>query len=1367
MRAVCSPRAIYSLACSMLLLAIATPGLAQLQADLVVQQGQGWLSAVTFSPDGKQLLTAGDDTAILWDVATGYEIRVFYGHADRVSAAVFSPSGKEIATGSEDGTVRIWDVASGKEVRQMPGHDYEPALSVSYSPDGRTIAAGYSINHVREWDAATGQQLLAFNTTQEPSLKGVVQLLAAVAFSPDGKDLLTATNNTAQLWDARTGKELRRFVGHTYPIRCVAFSPDGTRVLTGSSDPIARLWNRATGQQIRQFDTAERGERNEVAKIGFSPDGHSVLTGTNQGKTFAWDATTGQKLMEIPKKKPVEQWEPPKGATQEEMVRMFLQRRQQKLLDNIGDIPNSPHFEIAGIAFSPDGRQVAIADRSKSSNKGVWIYDSQTGEEVRALLGNAMEFAPHALPLAFSRDGSHMWTNGPVDWDLTTGVPDFLRDVKGPQNPIAISGDGSKIALALDTSLFLFNLTTHREILQFTPDEGPVQQSEFLGQVTKQPKYPMQKINKLEFSPDGRELMTMGEDEISGDEVRVWDVGSGRESGRCAVPKTKQGEAHTESNAVLFSPDSTKLIQASADKFIHVRNAATCADLATLELRDVPARQGNPNDWNLIGYNFRTRLEPMAMAFSPSGRQILISTEDGTLRLMDVASWRPAWKFSNGGSRPITQMVYSADGRRVVTATMNRLVVLDALSGHEVSRTPDALPQVNGLAIAPDGRHLVSSHQDGTIRFWTMSNDHLQLAATLITAADNHWVVADPAGRFDTDLLDDNKLLHWVVSDEPVRPLPLEMFMRQYYTPKLLPLLLSGAALPALPNVAQLRRVQPEVKIVSATPSRSQPGRVDLVVRARRIVDGQRQDSGLQDLRVFRNGQLVRYLEGPQKDGDFRIDGVALPLGRTQVTFTAYAFSNALIKSTTASLDYSYQPATKAAPRGFLLQIGENHYQATGCELQFSANDANRMSDVLAEKLKARGLKVVAQKLTSTDQHSGATRQQIQNALAEIAAKATPDDVFVMSFSGHGYTSPEGEFYILPSDIQGSCRQVTPALLKGAISSDELASWLRPIDANEMTLILDSCYSAESVEANGFKPGPMGSRGLGQLAYDKRIRILTASQSDQTAGEDARLGQGILSYVLSQEGLVEGKADWSPADGKIMMAEWLNFAVHEVPQLDVSRVDKSTGGGRGSARVVNSARVSMPRQVPAVFDFSKDEFVLNENPMREQSPSGDPNVQVPVPPGRIPRPGANAAPTAGSIEPEIQTSQAIVLTHSQPVAQRVAPITAPGMRQMAYNVFTIDTRDFVEGGVLDIELQVAGNSQTDGSFDLFPGNAAIPTQGRAPRTLVGRYDVRRGTSTRMEYRFAPGQVFAFGLEGNWFSPRGATGTVRFRVSVHR
>jgi uncharacterized caspase-like protein len=171
-----------------------------------------------------------------------------------------------------------------------------------------------------------------------------------------------------------------------------------------------------------------------------------------------------------------------------------------------------------------------------------------------------------------------------------------------------------------------------------------------------------------------------------------------------------------------------------------------------------------------------------------------------------------------------------------------------------------------------------------------------------------------------------------------------------------------------------------------------------------------------------------------------------------------------------------------AKPHAYLLQIGVNHYQAKGCELHGSATDAEELSRVLSERLTSRGLDVKAVRLVSTDTENGATKQQIQDALKAIAATATPDDVFFLSFSGHGYGDKEGQFYILPADIQGSCSGVDEKLLKSAISADELAEWLRLIDAGEMTFVLDSCDSASSVEANDFKPGPMGSRGLGQLA---------------------------------------------------------------------------------------------------------------------------------------------------------------------------------------------------------------------------------------------------------------------------------------------
>jgi hypothetical protein len=150
-----------------------------------------------------------------------------------------------------------------------------------------------------------------------------------------------------------------------------------------------------------------------------------------------------------------------------------------------------------------------------------------------------------------------------------------------------------------------------------------------------------------------------------------------------------------------------------------------------------------------------------------------------------------------------------------------------------------------------------------------------------------------------------------------------------------------------------------------------------------------------------------------------------------------------------------------------------------------------------------------------------------------------------------------------------------------------------------MTFVLDSCQSASSVEANDFKPGPMGSRGLGQLAFDKRMRILAASQGNQEAKETNLLSgaggienhekiRGLLSFALTDEGLLAHKADWNPKDGKIKVGEWLRYAADAVPKGLIA------GKGRGFDDEVELGTVGAA-QTPAVFDFSKkDSFVLEE-----------------------------------------------------------------------------------------------------------------------------------------------------------------------------
>lgn len=142
-------------------------------------------------------------------------------------------------------------------------------------------------------------------------------------------------------------------------------------------------------------------------------------------------------------------------------------------------------------------------------------------------------------------------------------------------------------------------------------------------------------------------------------------------------------------------------------------------------------------------------------------------------------------------------------------------------------------------------------------------------------------------------------------------------------------------------------------------------------------------------------------------------------------------------------------------------------------------------------------------------------------------------------------------------------------------------------------------------------------------------------------------------------------------------------------------------------------------------------------------------------------------PPAPTPAPSKFDERTLRLTRTNPSATRMATITAPGNGLQNHNIFHIDTRDFAEGGTLVIDIGISRSSATDGSFDLFPDNVPIPLQGDPTGTLIGSYNVPRGSSTRLEYRFGRGQVFALNLEGNWFSPKGATGPVQFRATVRK
>jgi len=367
--------------------------------------------------------------------------------------------------------------------------------------------------------------------------------------------------------------------------------------------------------------------------------------------------------------------------------------------------------------------------------------------------------------------------------------------------------------------------------------------------------------------------------------------------------------------------------------------------------------------------------------------------------------------------------------------------------------------------------------------------------------------------------------------------------------------------------------------------------------------------------------------------------GIRVPrlAGKDKVEFSAYAFNVDRVKSETAKWTYELPKGLKPRqPRAYIVTIGVNAFEDKAWDLNYAANDARQSGSELKKRLEAvlapdgskQYEKVVWVPLISDATKEGlgkarqftvsqANKKQIEAVLKTLAGQAAdtqalsgiesagqlrrvnPEDLVIIVMSTHGMVDERGSFYFLPADIGREflpSRAADPAtkarMLAQAVSNDELAQWLRGLDAVDQVMIIDACHSAASVQNAEFKPGPMGSRGLGQLAYDKGMRILAATQVQQQAvdGTDATK-MGLLIYALIEDGLRAGKADSAPKDGRIMLSEWLNYASQRVPSVFQGIHDGTIKGTRGTVEYSPDSKTDAAQraslQQPSLFDFAR------------------------------------------------------------------------------------------------------------------------------------------------------------------------------------
>jgi len=1008
------------------------------------------------------------------------------GHILSLTSVAFSPNGKYVLTGSIDNTAKLWDL-TGREMQTFKGHT-DQVLSVAFSPDGNFVLTGSADNTAKLWDLS-GSEIQTF--------KGHVSAIHSVAFSPvtpedpkGGKYVLTGSADyTAKLWDF-SGQETLTFLGHTLPIMSVVFAPNGKQVLTGSQDGKAKLWD-LSGNEIQSFK-----HKADVLSVAFSPDGNFILTGCKDKIARLWNVS-GKEIQEF------------KGHG-ELVSSVAFSPDGKRILTGSGDNPyNQPSedrtaklwdlngreiqtftghdFDVRSVAFSPvspddpTGGKYVLTGSADATAK---LWDL-SGREIRSFIGHSATI----MQVAFSPGGKDVligsFNHAPRLWDLTKSETQSFVGHQWYLTSVAYSPDGKYVLSgSWDQAAKMWDLSG-QEIQSFDGHTSFV--------------------DAVAFSPDGKNVLTGSWDQTA----KLWDL-SGQE-----IQSFEGHKSHIVT--VAFSPPSPE--DPNGGKYILTGS-----------------QDGTAKLWGISGQNLMTfeghTATVSALAFSPNGKNVLTGSLDNTLRLWDL-SGKEVKSFGDQdfGVNSIAFSPATPDdpsGGKYILSGGDKKVTLWDLSGREIRSFKGHSSYVESVAFSPDRKYILTGGFDNMSKIW--DTDSGKELATLIAIDSNDWVVTTPSGLFDASP-GAMQLMHYMVGLEVVE---LKQLKTRYYEPYLLQKVM-GFMPGGLRPVDELNNVPLYPEVLEAS-IKNDLLKVRLKARS----------GGIGRVALELDGSDLVTDANPTRQADFQLDlkpylGFFSPSKPNHLSLKLYN-EKGWVESQSYVLEHPYDSVTAKGPGDpvvprralnnqadaslekihfYALVVGTSKYRDEKLNLKYPEKDASIFADALRKAGGKLFKNQVEVQLLSTETEPWPRKAVIRKALSDIQAKAGPDDILLVYFSGHGITYPpvseDGQFYYLTTDIAGDNLKDEAILKTQAIAQDSLMDWVRQIKARKRILIYDACNSGSVV--NQFEAGAKDlntdqRRALERMKDRTGMYVLAGSAADKSSYEASNYGHGLLTYSL-------------------------------------------------------------------------------------------------------------------------------------------------------------------------------------------------------------------------------------------------------------